>query len=222
VVNFVAVDPTDRGNLRAWAYAAPAPAASILNYSYLPGTTLNIANAVVVPLCNPGPAGCPFDISVQADVSSTHLVADVLGFFEPYPIDEARPFAVYDYIVEPTRIGRFCTSVGASAVPVNAPVAGRVVVRGAVQVSLSHADSVPERLTVGVSDSLTDCPSHASYEIPASAPITSYSTNLALFATFAVTAGAHTYYLNAVTEQGGPTYGANVFFAQLEYVFYPN
>jgi hypothetical protein len=80
VVNFVAVGPAGPGNLRAWPFGGPTPNASIINYANLPG--LNIANGVAVPLC-PAPGPCPFDLTVQADVSATHLVADVLGFYQP-------------------------------------------------------------------------------------------------------------------------------------------
>lgn len=44
--NFVAVNPSGAGNLRAWATFLPVPDASILNYVQVPG--LNIANAVIV------------------------------------------------------------------------------------------------------------------------------------------------------------------------------
>jgi hypothetical protein len=80
VVNFVAVNPAGPGDLRAWAFGGPTPNASVLNYAPVSG--LNIANGVVAPLCAPGP--CAFDLTVQADVSATELVADVLGFFRPF------------------------------------------------------------------------------------------------------------------------------------------
>jgi hypothetical protein len=80
VVNFVAVGPAGPGDLRAFPFGQPVPLASIINYASLPG--LNVANGVAVPLCAaPGP--CPSDLTVQADVSATHLVADVLGFYQP-------------------------------------------------------------------------------------------------------------------------------------------
>jgi hypothetical protein len=78
VVNFVAVNPAGPGDLRAWASGGPTPNASVLNYAPVPG--LNIANGVIVPLCAPGP--CAFDLTVQADVSATDLVADVLGYYQ--------------------------------------------------------------------------------------------------------------------------------------------
>jgi microcystin-dependent protein len=92
VVNFVAVNPTGPGNLRAWAYSDPPagpPAASLINYTAASGA---IANGVVVPICDPARTECPgLDLRVQADVSATHLVADALGFFERFPIEQAVP-----------------------------------------------------------------------------------------------------------------------------------
>jgi hypothetical protein len=81
VVNFVAVSPTGQGNLRAWAFGATEPNASTINYAAL---GLNIANGVVVPLCDPAVSTCAFDLSVKASVSGTHLVADVLGYFRSF------------------------------------------------------------------------------------------------------------------------------------------
>ena len=86
VINFVAVNAAGPGNLRAWAYTSPPqppPSASVLNYAAVAG--LNIANGVVVPICDGSPSACPFDLRVQADVSATHLVADLLGYFSRLP-----------------------------------------------------------------------------------------------------------------------------------------
>jgi hypothetical protein len=86
MINFVAVGATGPGDLRAFAYAEPAPPAplaSVVNYSDIAG--LNIANGVVVPTCNPGTTTCTFDIIIQADVSATDVAVDVLGYFAPPP-----------------------------------------------------------------------------------------------------------------------------------------
>src|SRR5262245_33202437 len=85
VINFVAVNPSGAGNLRAWAYSTPtvpAPNASIINYTPVSGATLNLANGVVVPLCDSMTTSCPsLHIRVQPDTSAAHLVADLLGDF---------------------------------------------------------------------------------------------------------------------------------------------
>ncbi len=82
IINFAAVTPTGGGNLRAWAVANPqpsAPLAAVMNFS----AVLNaLANGVAVPICNPAATSCTLgDLRLQADVSSVHVVGDVLGYF---------------------------------------------------------------------------------------------------------------------------------------------
>jgi hypothetical protein len=76
VINYVAVGPAGPGDLRVTAFGTPIPLASVINYANVPG--LNIANGVATPLA---PGAAPH-ITVQADVSATHLVADVLGYYK--------------------------------------------------------------------------------------------------------------------------------------------
>jgi hypothetical protein len=79
MLNFVAVGPAGAGDIRVWPFGGVAPTASVLNYATVTG--LNIANGVVVPICDPAVATCTDDLVIQADVSATHLVVDVLGYF---------------------------------------------------------------------------------------------------------------------------------------------
>ncbi len=76
-LNFVAVAPVGNGNMRAWPFGQPVPTASIINYT----TGVNIANGVVIGICDPAVALCGKDFVVRADVSDTHLVVDVMGYF---------------------------------------------------------------------------------------------------------------------------------------------
>lgn len=81
ILNLVAVGPAGAGDLRAVAYGGTLPNASVLNYANLPG--LNIANGIALPVCNPATATCTTaDVTFIADVSSTHLVVDVVGYFK--------------------------------------------------------------------------------------------------------------------------------------------
>ena len=83
MINLISVNPTGAGDLRAWAFGQPVPGASVLNYAPVSG--LNIANGIVVPICDG--VGCPLDLTIQADVSGTTVVADVFGYFAaPSPI----------------------------------------------------------------------------------------------------------------------------------------
>jgi hypothetical protein len=78
-MNFVAVAPAGPGDLRVAAFGGAVPNASVLNYASVPG--LNIANGIAQPVCATGVA-CTKDITVHTDVSNTHLVVDVVGFFK--------------------------------------------------------------------------------------------------------------------------------------------
>ena len=81
--NFVAVNPSGAGNLRAWASDQTIPNASILNYAQVTG--LNIANSVIVPVRQDSEGN---DLTVRADVSDAHLVVDVVGFFKPLALTQ--------------------------------------------------------------------------------------------------------------------------------------
>jgi hypothetical protein len=80
LLNFVAVNPTGPGNLRAWAYSTPPvgpPTASILNYN-----AVTIANGIAVPICDVSATACPLDVRVLNEGNfGTHLLVDVVGYF---------------------------------------------------------------------------------------------------------------------------------------------
>jgi hypothetical protein len=69
------VVPSATGNLRAFAFSGPVPLASVLNYY----TGANIANTTIVPACQ----GCGSDLTLQIDGGTTHIIADVVGYFRP-------------------------------------------------------------------------------------------------------------------------------------------
>ena len=75
VMNFIAVGPAGPGHLQAWPFGTTMPTASIINYANVGG--LNIANGLVQPIC----PFCTHDLTVRANVSATHVVIDVLGYF---------------------------------------------------------------------------------------------------------------------------------------------
>ncbi len=83
IINFAAVNPAGPGNLRAWAVANPQPAsplATVLNYS---SVLHALANGIAVPICDPAVTSCATgDLRLQADGSSVHVVADVVGYFK--------------------------------------------------------------------------------------------------------------------------------------------
>ncbi len=78
--NFVAVNVLGSGFFQAWPFGGSIPTASVLNYASVPN--LNIANGLVLPVCDPSTATCTKDLSVQANQASMQLVVDVLGYFK--------------------------------------------------------------------------------------------------------------------------------------------
>ena len=85
VLNLAVVTPAGPGNLRAWAVSdpqKPAPLASVLNFGSIAGLPA-LANGLVLPICDRASVGgtCPSDLRIQADVSGTQVVGDVVGYF---------------------------------------------------------------------------------------------------------------------------------------------
>jgi Chaperone of endosialidase len=82
LLNFVAVTPAGAGHLTAWASDTAAPLASVLNYAKVTdqtlGVPLNLANGIAVPVRQDVEGD---DISINAAPSSTHVVADVVGYW---------------------------------------------------------------------------------------------------------------------------------------------
>jgi hypothetical protein len=87
MINLTAEDATGAGNLRAWAVASPQnpqPFASTLNFG-LVGGIRGIGNEVAVWICDPATDDCSAgDLRVQANLASTNLVGDVVGYFSRF------------------------------------------------------------------------------------------------------------------------------------------
>jgi hypothetical protein len=88
-VNLIAVNPAAGGDLRAFPFGATVPLASVLNYANVQDSrgigSLNIANDILVKICDTSVSTCSFDFTVQADNNATDLVADVMGYFKLLP-----------------------------------------------------------------------------------------------------------------------------------------
>jgi hypothetical protein len=160
VINFVAVNPSGPGNLRAWAYSSPPvgpPGSSIINYTPVSGATLNLANGIAVAICDVNVGACGQDLRVRADVSGTQLVADVVGYFERYPKEQTRAFTEVDPDASSTTIDNSCTHVTGADVTVVAPRAGRVVVRATVPHRIMQSNGGDRVLILGIGDAPDDC-----------------------------------------------------------------
>jgi hypothetical protein len=78
MINLTAIDPQGKGHLRAYPTdAVAAPLASALNFA---NVGLNIANGLAVPLRQDSEGE---DLTILAAFATTHVVADVVGFFSP-------------------------------------------------------------------------------------------------------------------------------------------
>lgn len=159
VINFIAVGPSGPGNLRAWEYGQPVPNASVINYDSAGG--LNIANGVVVPI--EGTAAQPWDLNIRADVSGTHVVADVTGYFTRFPIEQfsqsAKVLLTVGTQASPTSLSDgVCHRITSCTVTLPAGVSGKVIIRSIAQVSLEHTNGTHDRVTVGAKLGVEDPP----------------------------------------------------------------
>jgi hypothetical protein len=93
-MNFIAVAPGGAGDLRAYPYdpTPVVPNASVINYDKV--GSLNIANGIAQPICDASATTCTYDLVVQADVSSAHVIIDVVGYYRkaPKPVEVRTTF----------------------------------------------------------------------------------------------------------------------------------
>jgi hypothetical protein len=221
LVNFVAVQPAGPGNLRAWAFGGAVPNSSVINYAAVAG--LNIANGLAIPLCDQAVAACgPGDLTVRADASATHLVADVVGYFRKV---ESRSFTV-DAVLDPAGFhaiaGSGCQQV--ISVTVNAPVAGRVVVRGTANIALAHVMGTSDSVFTYIGTTAVDCPADSGRArivtgVGSASPTMTLTVTTNPVRVFDVTPGSYTYFLNLDQTAGT---GNDFIAASIEATFHPN
>ena len=148
VFNFIAVNPQGAGHLTAWEFGQTAPNASIINYAKV---GLNIANGVVVPISGVGTT--PRDLHVIAGVSSTHVVADVTGYFTRFPIEQFQG-SLKSELLESVNNVIVDLSNGACAqlnsCTVSTPAAGTVIVEVWGHAVVHHVAGTDDRLEVAV------------------------------------------------------------------------
>ena len=205
-MNFVAVGPAGPGDFRAfpWNATPTVPNASIINYANVPG--LNIANGLAQPVCNAATTTCSFDLIVQADVSASHLVVDVVGYYRKLEKAQVKSFVVAARAGGGTTIGTTCTNH--TSITVDAPVAGQVLVRANVAVSVVHTTGTSDWVTVSVGTTPTDCQSATQGGfsqftwVDATVPSGSAYPITQILRLVSVSAGPSTFYINAFREAG--------------------
>jgi hypothetical protein len=80
-INIVAVAPSGHGHLTVYPYPLSLPLASTLNFS--PGQ--NIANGMMVPICDTDVSNCQADFTITMGPAAAHIVIDVTGYLLPTP-----------------------------------------------------------------------------------------------------------------------------------------
>ncbi len=223
-MNFVAVGPSGAGDLRAFPFSAAgtAPNASVINYASLPG--LNIANAVNQPVCNAAVVSCPFDLYVQADAASTHLVVDVVGFYRKADTSRTRSFVTVARVGGGPTVAATCTNF--TSIVLNAPSAGQVLVRADVAIAVNHTAGAADQVVVSINSTPTDCQNESDYGfsqytwVDGSQPTGQLYPRAPAMRLFAVNPGATTFYVNAVRFAG--SLNQQFFSAGVTATFFPN
>ncbi len=223
VINFVAVNPAGQGNLRAWPFGQPEPLSSIINYA---AVGLNIANGLVVSLCDPATATCDFDLTVRANLSATHLVADVQGYFQKVRKEQVKSIVVTKRFASDVLIGYPCTSY--TSIVVDAPVAGTVLVRASLQVAVgTHTAGATDTVYANLATDAATCDTALADQgftqftyVHNSQPSGIYYPAANLVKSFPVSAGINTFYVNGSNVQG--TSNQRFYHVGIDATFVPN
>ena len=231
VLNFVAVGPQGPGDLRAWAFGQSEPLAAVLNYSNVPG--LNIANGVVVPIA--GSSMYTDDLNVATDVSGTHLVVDVTGYFTRFPVEGFKVSKPSTNQSDAGVVNLGATSLqsclAVNSCDVTTTVTGHVVVQTWAQVSVDHTQGTHDRVVLGIKNvSPTQCTNFnetvnaVDFEVPDVVP-TDPAIEMVLedARTFFQSAanGTVTYYVNAAMGIGASA-GDQISSSRMVCTFYPD
>lgn len=194
VINLAAVSPLAAGHLRMWPYGYTMPTVSYLNFS----AGQNIANAGIISSAYMQ----GYDISIY-NGSTTHYIADVMGYF--YPAEQAVPSL--DTSTSYLSIGTSCTNHSGAAVTITVPGPGYITVTAQVMLFMTGLPSNPQYAYVFIGTSTADCTSINSaqgyaapriQEIPFSG--NKYIT-VPVSRTFYVTSeGTYTYYVNGTAS----------------------
>ena len=156
-MNFIAVGPAAAGDFRAfpWSAAPTPPLASVINYANVAG--LNIANGLAQPVCNAATTACTFDLIVQADAGQSHLIIDVVGYYNKVNKAQVKSFSVNATSPAGALTGT-CSNAGGTQLTIVAPVAGKIVARAEGYFLLNHVTGTNSIVIGGIGTTATDCP----------------------------------------------------------------
>ena len=228
-INFIAVGPAGAGDLRAWPFGQTKPLASIINYATVSG--LNIANGVVVPIA--GTSMDAADLAVIADVSGTHLVADVTGYFTRFPTEQLQSsvkptLTLSDINTLSDMSSGACVNLNSCTVA-SGSSAGTVVVNSYSQFVANHTVGTEDRVIVGAETTSAACsftdgtPDVSVWSAPGAIGTNpDYDSTIYNAKTFHQAASTSvTYYLNAKWTAGAGS-GDQAENSRLICIFYPD
>ena len=223
LLNFVVINPAGPGDFRVTPYNTAMPNASFINYGVVGGLSA-LANGTSVTMCDPAVTTCTYDITIQADGSSAHVLADITGYFHKVRKEQVKSTHVVKSTGATTTIGTTCTNYSGGTITVTAPVAGKIVVNANVVLILNHVTGTASQAEISIGTTATSCPAVTGYDVYAYlpsviTPSAGHHVWLRPFKEFSVAAGTYTYYLNGLTYSGS---GHVFWFAGLEATFIPN
>lgn len=194
VMTVTATNAATNSFLRVWAQGGTEPGASTMNFQ---SSIVAIATGTIVPV-NSGNLN-RFAVKSGAGVD---FIADVVGYFRA-PTSSTLPKASHHIARSGSlgAIGTTCSGYPNLSITVAAPVAGKVALRGNVQVQYSHTNGTAPSAAVYIGTSSNDCNALFGYSVIHQAvsgePSGTYYPWLTPIGEFSVSAGTHTYYLTA-------------------------
>ncbi len=222
-LNITVTQEAGYGWLRAWPYGSTPPNASVINF--MP-TTGDIANAMVMPICDPAATSCPQDLTVRADAAGTHVILDVMGYWAKVDKGQVRSFAVHSGTYATTPIPASPSCANYLSVQVVAPTAGRIVLRAHTNIQIFHVTGTISRVDFGIGTVSAGCNfdwsgGNSMLTVPPESPSAwYYPWDSPMLIYEAPAAGTYTFYLYGQKQSGAGS--ANFYYANLTAVFYPS
>ena len=221
-VNITVTGAAGYGWLRAWPYGSSGTA-SIINYT--PGQT--IANGLILPVCDEATDSCGYDVTIRADAAGTHVLIDVMGYFQK--VDTGNFLAV---VATDRESGTTTLPIGTCtnyhSISITVPGPGKIVVEGSVNIELNHTAGIESEVDWGIGTSLTGCSFHwgldGSYVyVPNTAPSGRYMEwATARYVHTANAAGTYTFYSNGERSLSSTGLGDfNMYWGGLTATFHP-
>ena len=206
------------GWLRAYPYGGTGNA-SVINYN----GTADLANGLVLPICDPFTTSCTYDMTVVADAAGTHVIIDVMGYFQRVNKAQYRTVNVISSNTSSMNLSG-CTNY--MSVTITAPAPGDIVVTANASIRLSHTfGSGNSEVDWGIGTSPTDCShtygTNGAFAYATSASPTGYYFDFAtvMLKTTVTTAGTHTFYITG-TPYGSGTH--TFFYGGMKATFTPS